>query len=268
MEITSIGFLSETMFQRFDGIVRDHGDFVEVQTPRNPAYWFGNYLLLGGPPEARDVLHWVTRFDACFADVPEVLHKCLQWSGVGLDGAALRAAFEQLGFRFEQAVVLAATETSLPRPARDGVAFRKLSDDFEWQQALENQILCGNAGIPAGEYRAFKVKQMENFRRLQSAGKGAWYGAFKGIVLVADMGIFHRENVSRFQSVGTHPDHRRQGICAGLVHHVSCETQAQYPGNQMVIDADAGEPAERVYKNVGFVEIEQMQSAVLAPKPS
>lgn len=265
MEITSIGFLSETMFQRFDGVVRDHGDFVEVRTPKNHAYWFGNYLLLAEPPKVRDVSHWITCFDTCFEDAPEVRHKCLQWSGSGQDADALRTEFERLGFRFGQAVVLAATETVLARPALEAVTFRKLSGDLDWQQALENQILCGNAGIPAGEYRAFKLKQMENFRRLQAEGKGAWYGAFKGRTLVADMGIFHRENISRFQSVGTHPDHRRQGICATLVHHVSNATQAQHTGNRMVIVADAGEPAERVYKSLGFAEIEQMQSAVLPP---
>jgi predicted GNAT family acetyltransferase len=79
------------------------------------------------------------------------------------------------------------------------------------------------------------------------------------------MGIFHHKNISRFQEVSTHPDHRRQGICAALVHHVSCAEQAARVGNQMVILADRGEPAERIYKSLGYAEVEQIQSVVLRP---
>ena len=266
MEIESIGFLSETMFQRFDGVVRDFGTYTEVRTPKNPTFWFGNYLLLPEPPATAEIRHWIEVFDARFSDAPEVKHKCLQWPDNGQDTTAQRAEFERLGWVFDQASVLNATQTQAVRAAPSGVDFRRIERDSDWAQVLEQQVASREEGFAEAPYRAFKIQRLAFYKALQAAGHGAWFGAFKGEILVGDMGIFHRASISRFQEVSTHPDHRRQGICAALVHFVSCETQVNYPGNRMVIIADAGESAERIYKSVGYQEVEQIQSAVLRPK--
>lgn len=254
------------MFQQFDGVVRDHGTYIEVRTPKNLTFWFGNYLLLSGPPEVADIPHWIAEFNASFSDAPDVLHKCLQWPDTGVKTTALRAEFERLGWVFDQASVLSAETTELVRAVPAGVAFRKIEHEADWAQVLEHQVATRADSFAEAPYRAFKIKRLAFFRGLQHAGHGAWYGAFKADALVADMGIFHRAGISRFQEVSTHPSHRRQGICAALVHFVSSATQAQHPGNKMVIIADAGAPAERIYKSVGYREVEQIQSVVLRPK--
>jgi len=266
MEITSIGFLSETLFQRYGGIVRDLGDCIEVRTPSNYDFWFGNYLLLEGPPVVADIADWIARFETVFADVPEVRHKCLQWSDDGRDTRAMRTEFERLGWEFDQTSVLSATESQAVRKPPEGVVFREVLGAGDWEMVLAHQVLTRPDGFGEVAYRAFKTKRLEVFQALISAERGHWYGAFKGEDLVADMGIFHREGISRFQEVSTHPDHRQQGICAALVHYVSEAEQTARAGNRMVILADKGEPAERIYKRLGYAEIEQMQSVVLRPK--
>jgi len=263
MEITSIGFLSETLFQRHNGIVRDLGDCIEVRTPDNYDFWFGNYLLLAAPPKVVDIPRWIARFGAAFADTPELRHKCLQWSGEGCD---TRAEFERRGWEFDQTSVLSATTSKALRPAPEGLEFREITGQSDWAKVLEHHVLTRPDGFAEAAYRAFKTKRLAVFQALVEAGHGHWYGAFKGVDLVGDMGIFHRNNISRFQEVSTHPNHRRQGICAALVHYVSCAEQAARAGNQMVILADKGEPAERIYKRLGYAEIEQIQSVVLRPK--
>lgn len=266
MEVTSIGFLSETLFQRYIGIVRNLEDCVEVRTPDNYDFWFGNYLLLAGPPELADVTGWIVRFSAVFSDAPEVRHMCLQWPDDGRDIAEIKAEFERLGWEFGNTSVLCATKTKPVRPVPVGLEFREISSASDWGDVLEHHVLTRPDGFAEAAYRPFKIKRLGVFQSLVAAGHGHWYGAFKGAVLVADMGIFHRDEISRFQEVSTHPDHRRQGICAALVHHVSCAEQAARPDNKMVILADRGEPAERIYKSLGYTEIEQMQSVVLRPK--
>ncbi len=263
MEITSIGFQSETLFQRYNGIIRDHDDCIEVRTPDNYDFWFGNYLLLAKSPKVADIPGWITRFDAAFADAPEVHHKCLQWPD---DGRETRAEFERLGWKFDQTSVLGATTCKALRPAPEGLELREITSQFDWEKVLEHHVLTRPDGFAEAAYRSFKTKRLAMFQALAVAGHGQWYGAFKGGDLVGDMGIFHRKNISRFQEVSTHPNHRRQGICAALVHYVSCAEQAARAGNQMVILADKGEPAERIYKRVGYAEIEQIQSVVLRPK--
>ena len=265
MEITSIGFLSETLFQRYNGIVRDLGDCIEVRTPDNYGFWFGNYLLLEGPPDITDIEGWVTRFDSAFSDEPKVAHKCLQWPDSGRDTSAIRAEFERLGWKFEQTSVLAAPKSEAVREAPKGVGYKEIDTAGAWGKVLDHHVLTRPDGFTETAYRAFKKKRLEIFQALVAAGYGHWYGAFKGDALVADMGIFHRDGISRFQEVSTHPAHRRQGICAALVHHVSCAEQAARPGSRMVILADHGEPAERIYKSLGYREVEQIQSVVLRP---
>ncbi|MBL1434944.1 MAG: GNAT family N-acetyltransferase [Rhodobacteraceae bacterium] len=266
MEISSIGFLSETLFQRYNGIVRDLGDCFEVRTPESYDFWFGNYLLLAEPPDAQVIEGWIARFEAIFADAPAVRHKCLQWLDDGRDTGAMQLEFKRLGWKFDQTSVLSATMSKAVRHVPNGLSFREITDVDGWSKVLEHHVLTRPDGFTADLYRVFKSKRLQMFRTLITAGNGHWYGAFKGTDLVADMGIFHREGISRFQEVSTHPDHRRQGICAALVHYVSSEEQAARRGNQMVILADRGEPAERVYKSLGYAEIEQMQSVVLRPK--
>lgn len=266
MEITSTGFLSETLFQQYSGLVRDLGDCIVVRTPDNHDFWFGNYLLLPAPPEMAEIAGWIARFDDVFADVPAVLHQCLQWSDDGCDTKMMRAEFERLGWAFDQTSVLAATKTEAVREAPEGLDCREIFGEEDWINLVDLQVRTRPEGFVEKTYRAFKSTQAAQYQKLVSEGRGHGYGGFKGGELVAGMGIFHREGISRFQEVCTHPDHRRQGICAALVHYVSGKEQVARAGNKMVILADQGEPAERIYKSLGYREVEQLQSVVLRPK--
>ena len=265
MDITSVGFLSETLFQRYNGIVQDHGAFIEVRTPGNYDFWYGNYLLLSAPPEVGEIEGWIAKFSSIFDDAPKVRHKCLQWPDDKSDTSALRETLERVGWNYDQTSVLSSTESKSVRPSPGGVSFREIKNTKDWCDVLENQVLTRPEGFAEPAYRAFKINRLQEFQGLVSEGRGNWYGAFKGDELVADMGIFHRRGISRFQEVSTHPKHRREGICAALVHFVSCAEQAVRPGAKMVILADRGEPAERIYKSLGYREIEQIQSVVLRP---
>ena len=239
--------------------------FIEVRTPSNYDFWFGNYLLLSAPPEVGEIEGWSAKFETIFFDAPEVRHKCLQWPDDKSDTSVLRATLERAGWNYDQTSVLSSTESKSVRRPPCGVSFREVKHASDWHNVLEHQVLTRPEGFAEPAYRAFKIKRLQEFQGLVNEGRGNWYGAFKGSELVADMGIFHRRGISRFQEVSTHPRHRRQGICAALVHFVSCVEQARRPGAKMVILADRGEPAERIYKSLGYREIEQIQSVVMRP---
>jgi predicted GNAT family acetyltransferase len=70
---------------------------------------------------------------------------------------------------------------------------------------------------------------------------------------VCRLGLYTDGNgVARFQAVDTHPDHRRCGLAGSLVHHAGAEGLT-WPGVQtLVILADPGDDAIRVYRSVGF----------------
>jgi len=98
---------------------------------------------------------------------------------------------------------------------------------------------------------------MKRYRAMEQAGRGAWFGAFLDRTLVADLGIYHSENLGRFQSVETHPDYRRRGYAGSLVYQASRHALGQMGLGTLVLVADAGSPAESLYRSVGFLPTER-----------
>ena len=93
---------------------------------------------------------------------------------------------------------------------------------------------------------------MGDYRRMQAAGLGHWYGAFIGADLVADLGIYRDERVARFQAVETRFEHRRRGICGTLIYRAARHFDDRFGIDTYVIVADPDALAARVYKSVGF----------------
>jgi ribosomal protein S18 acetylase RimI-like enzyme len=133
-----------------------------------------------------------------------------------------------------------------------GVIVRTLESESDWIQSIDNQVECREPEFAEAGYRLFRQRQMNRYRAMAQAGLGAWFGAFLGNQLVADLGIFHTNQLGRYQSVQTHPNYRRQGIARYLVsesgryafHHFGIET--------LVIVAEAGSQAQRLYQAAGF----------------
>jgi hypothetical protein len=62
MNIQSLGFKTEMIFHRFDGIVLDRGDYIVVKTPSNPGFFFGNLLLFPEAPKLGSLERWKATF--------------------------------------------------------------------------------------------------------------------------------------------------------------------------------------------------------------
>lgn len=108
-------------------------------------------------------------------------------------------------------------------------------------------------------YRAFKESQFRGYRAMCRAGLGFWYGAFLDERLVADLGVFFGDGLLRYQSVGTHPEYRRQGLCGSLTYFAGEHAQGHFGAEGLVIVADDHYVAKRVYASVGFEDAERQQ---------
>ncbi len=137
------------------------------------------------------------------------------------------------------------------------VSFRTLQTEDDWRQATENQVRCRDDERGEAGYRVFKEAEMRRYRAMAQAGRGAWFGAFLDGGLVADLGIYHDGKLGRFQTVETHPDHRRRGIGGTLVFHAARHALGQMGLETLVLVADADSPAERLYRSVGFLPTER-----------
>jgi ribosomal protein S18 acetylase RimI-like enzyme len=161
-------------------------------------------------------------------------------------------------------VVLTARQVQPPPKSNPEVQIRPLTEDWEWRQAEQEQVECCDPGHDPAGYRVFKHNQMERYRRMSRDGLGHWFGAFLGDRLVADLGLFVDRSrsvgpdlIGRFQSVETHPDFRRLGICGALVHQASRYAFERLGVETLVMVADEHYFAAKIYESVGFQPTEK-----------
>ena len=140
-----------------------------------------------------------------------------------------------------------------------------LAADVEWEQMIENQVACRSDGWTEAAYRDFMRGAAGRYRTLASEGRGAWWGAFVGDRLVGDLGVFFENGLGRFQNVGTHPEWRRRGVCATLVHAASLWALERDDVEALVMVADPDYHAARVYESVGFRPAERSAAACRRP---
>jgi ribosomal protein S18 acetylase RimI-like enzyme len=71
----------------------------------------------------------------------------------------------------------------------------------------------------------------------------------------AGLGIFAAgPGLARFQSVDTHPAHRRRGLATYLLLAAADHARARLGARTLVIAADPGYHAIDIYRSVGFQE--------------
>ena len=100
-------------------------------------------------------------------------------------------------------------------------------------------------------YARFVSRQVQARRELSDREQGAFFGAFVGAELVADLGIVVCGSTARYQAVGTDQEHRRRGLAAHLLG-VAARWSAEQGCTRWVIITEPTNPAGRVYRSVGF----------------
>ncbi|HSB89942.1 MAG TPA: GNAT family N-acetyltransferase [Anaerolineales bacterium] len=254
MNLRSMGYRTDLIFPGFDGSIVDRGDYLVVQTPTNPDFYWGNFLIFQDPPAAEDAVRWRQRFAEEIGSPPQTTHETFGWDSPEGELGQVET-FLALGFHLVRSTVLAAGQLRPPAHVAP-VEVRPLEKSAEWDQALELQILSREGGHGDAVYRTFRQRQIARYQAMIGAGWGHWYGAFLDDLLVADLGIFHRDGIGRFQSVATHPDFRRKGIAGTLVYEAADRALAETALVSLILVAEADSAPERLYRSIGFEPLE------------
>jgi ribosomal protein S18 acetylase RimI-like enzyme len=223
----------------------ERDDYLVVETPGNPDFYWGNFLVFPHPPEPQDRERWPALFQKEFAHNPQIQHMAFTW-----DSPEGEKGYPFPGFDFQESPIYTLETAQPPARINEEVEVRPLQSSQDWQGALENQVNNRPEGFEPEGYFQFKQAQMARYRRMAEAGLGDWYGAFLQDRLVADAGLFHFHGLGRFQSVGTHADFRRQGIASSLIFNMA--RRGLKRSKTLVIVADPEHGADRVYRSVGF----------------
>ena len=261
VQIESLAFRTDlALLQRGGSEVEDHESYIAVRTPENPAYWWGNFLLLPAAPTSEELHAWEAVFTETFPDAYHRAYGIASAHGRRGDLAALANA----GLSVDASTVMTAEATSVrapPRPNR-AATYRPLGTDTDWQQQVE-LAMCD--GRPSSE-RDFVIAKVAAQRRTAESGTGTWWGGFLGNRLCCSMGLFKAgPGLCRFQDVKTHPDARGQGLAGTLVHEISRFGMKELGAMTLVMVADPDYPAVRVYRSVGFEDSETQLQAERGP---
>lgn len=254
----SLCLRSDLMVSGTGHILQERADRYVLRTPDQPDYWFGNTVIFKSYRD--DPAALISQFKQ---DFPDASHVCLQWDVPNLPRGDGFDAYLRQGFSIEEidTLVLDGDVTRFDLPG--GITARALHSDDDWAQLVQLQIDTGLAGgYSKDDHPPYVTRSFEVHRRACHAGRGAWFGAFDGDLLVADMGIYLGDGLARYQSVETRSSHRRMGLCRALVGMAHDWARARDPRARLVIVADRDRAPGRIYRACGFTPVETMISVV------
>ncbi len=258
MRLRSLAYRTDLTFPRFDGSVEDRGNYLVITTPPNPLFYWGNFLLFDAPPTATDLETWPALFAR---EHPNALHRAFGWdSPDGALGAAQR--FVDAGYILDQSLVMTCAQSLPPRKLARSISVRPLpGPDEALNIAADPEDTGGD-----DSYAEFKRRLRARYRAMVADERGLWLGAFAGERVVGQLGIFRSEDdLVRFQAVETHPDFRRRGVCSTLVSAAQRRGLGELGGKLLVIVCEPDSTAHHVYRDAGFVPVQQQVGLQLNP---
>ncbi|HEX5918900.1 MAG TPA: GNAT family N-acetyltransferase [Nocardioides sp.] len=252
MDVTSLGFRTDLALLTASGsVVEDRGTHLVVRTPANPTYYWGNFILLAEPPAPGGEREVVGAFHTEFPDATHV--------SIGIDTPDLtpesRAAFEAAGLVVDVASVLTASGLQPPREVEGEV--RPLGSEADWESRARLSFAIEERDDEESHLRFARGRNVQE-QSLIAAGRGTRFGVLVDDEVVSTAAVFvTEEGVARFQSVETHPDHRRKGLAAAAVHAAGRHALEHLGARTLVIVADDDGEAIGIYRRLGFSDTER-----------
>lgn len=227
------------------GQIAEHPEHLVIRTPTNPLYHWGNFVLVTELDLADRPERCVALFEAAFPTA--------SWTAIGLPRMPIEPAdWQRLGLGIETSEALTLHGRPRPAPLPPGYTARQLgAADWAASAALAVRENDRTAQFPAHTYADFAQQQAGVQAELTNRGSGAWFGAFAGAQLVADLGILNCGRRARFRSVGTDFAHRGRGLASHLLGLAADWALAQ-GCTELVILTETSNAAGRVYRRAGF----------------
>ncbi|ODA30302.1 hypothetical protein [Veronia pacifica] len=177
----SVGQQSAAIFHRFSGIVTQKQGYTLIETPSNPTFFWGHYLILDCPPKAEQFAEWEETFRR---ELPDSEHLLLSWQCHEDESDIDVSYFSDKGYDISNSVFLTANQFIKPKQINESLTIRKITSDSDWSKVLELQLLT-NTDYEPEKFREFSTQYFLNYRNMAEEGLGDWYGAFLGDTLVA-----------------------------------------------------------------------------------
>ncbi len=240
------------------------GERLFVRCPERENFWFGNFALLRDPPRQDSEWQalrqgWQRHIgDRC--RVPKIV---FQWDEAGPEpfDQALPTVFGT-GIELFSARVMA-LDRPVPPPPPGSYRFLRLERRTDFDQALRI-VLADLAGSPQDAATGDFI-EWQHRRRWEavSAGRAVWFGLMREDELVVHCGLADAGSLGRYRDVITAHRYRRRGLAERLCRAVAHEAMAEGRFSRLIIVAESGSSAERIYARPGFRTIGYQYALVI-----
>jgi len=245
VKVRSLALTTELAIAATRGRITDRGDYLVVETPDDPGYYYGNLLVMPAPPQVGEVAFWTRRFHDHF---PDAEHVMLWWDGIRGDAGA-ESDLVAAGFTLDRSVVMVADAIAAAPAA---LPLRELVPD-----EITEELAWTLADRHDEPYRQFLQRRAAWQRTLVARGTGKFWGAFDGARLVASLGLVELGPLGRYQDVQTLPAYRGRGLASALLHAAARAASVE----RVVVMAARAD----LYERAGFRIIERTVSACRYP---
>ncbi len=245
-----------------------------VQSPANPTFWWGNFLLFDEPPAPGDGDRWERLFVREFGERPDVTHRTFAWDRSDGEIAAAEHELVARGYELERSSGLIARSAQIaehPR-ANTEVEVRALDPDGDerlWEAVLDVQMGSAPDDVGGADYHlTFLRRRQEEHRAIFRSGRGSWYVAILDGQVAGSLGVVVTERRARYQTVDTAQAFRRRGIASRLLVDAARDAMSKHPIDHFVIVADPDYHAIGIYEGLGFERVELVVGAMRKPAGS
>ncbi|MEI6709997.1 MAG: GNAT family N-acetyltransferase [Actinomycetota bacterium] len=255
----SLAYVSDLAVRVTEGsIVERHEGYWRVETPNNPTFYWGNFLLFDETEGESDAQEMVDLFHR---ELPAAKHVAIGIDATRHDDARY-AGLDKLGIEVEWNAVLTASQGIIAKNPDTDIEVRRIKTDEEWGQYIEVGMSVRPERFAETPYREYLEGGISNKRSAQESGKAIWLGAVVDGVIAASLGVYDcGDGVARYQKVETHLDHQRKGLASQLIHEAAALAAQDFGTQRLVIVADPEDYAITLYRKLGFVDTEfQLQS--------
>jgi GNAT superfamily N-acetyltransferase len=246
------------VLRRTGSLIDERPDHLLVRTPENPLYHWGNFVLVTDPDAVGDASRWLELFEKEF---PDAVHRSIGLVAEPTD----ESAWTSLDVAIEHDDVLTTDACPEQTPVPQGYLVKELADTVEWEQSNGLRI----AEFAADDAREAQFERNTTEARIAMVREGgvAWFGAFHGDRLVAELGIVGcGDGVARYQAVVTDKEHRRRGLASHLLG-VAAARAHDWGARSWVILAELDGDAGRLYRARGFRPADRGTRAYRKPAP-
>ena len=246
MQNISAGWETDLFILKLSGSnIHDFDSHLIINSPENPEFHWGNFVLVKDPEAVNDSFRWVDVFQKNF---PEA-----SWTAIGLPlHPSSSETWQKLGMKLETLEVLK-SDTLPAQPKINENYTSRIFEGEDWIQLLNYEIksnLTSGEHEPA-EFEKFIRNAISVRKSLCDQQKAAWFGAFFDDELVSSLGIIICEEIARYQEVQTNEHHRRRGLASHLLGKASSWANGK-GAKSFVIITESTNDAGRVYRKAGF----------------